>query len=72
MTSTRHLTLVIEGMKCEGCAAAVREALDGVPGVEEVEVRLDEGRAIASVAPDAAGARLIGAVEAAGYKASLA
>ncbi|HEX8385327.1 MAG TPA: heavy-metal-associated domain-containing protein [Rubricoccaceae bacterium] len=49
---TRTETLTIEGMTCEHCVRAVREALEGVDGVEvesvrvgEARVRLDDARA---------------------------
>ena len=38
-----YLVVKIEGMACEKCAARVREALEQVPGVERVDVRLDKG-----------------------------
>lgn len=37
--------LKIEGMTCQNCARHVREALQGVPGVEYAEVDLDGGLA---------------------------
>ncbi len=45
-------TLTIDGMTCDHCVRAVREALQGIDGVEvetvaigEATVRLDEARA---------------------------
>ncbi|MCL1911903.1 MAG: heavy-metal-associated domain-containing protein [Leptospirales bacterium] len=35
----------IKGMNCSHCSAAVNEAIRGVPGVSDVEVKLDEKRA---------------------------
>jgi copper chaperone len=49
---TRTETLAIDGMTCEHCVRAVREALEGIDGVEvesvrvgEARVRLDDARA---------------------------
>jgi copper chaperone CopZ len=64
--------LEIDGMKCEGCAAAVTEALEGVPGVMGAEVSLEEARARVSAGGDVAEEALIQAVESAGYRASKA
>jgi|BEDMetMinimDraft_2_1075160.scaffolds.fasta_scaffold04788_2 copper chaperone len=36
--------LRIEGMTCEGCVRAVREALGRVPGVQGIEVGLEGGK----------------------------
>ena len=66
----RQITLTVQGMKCEGCASAVREALAEVAGVDEVEVRLEDARAVVTVQEDADVATLIGAVGAAGYAAA--
>ncbi len=44
-TSKRTQRLQIEGMKCEGCATGVEQALRGLAGVEEVKVYLNEGTA---------------------------
>lgn len=62
--------LIITGMTCEGCVAAVAEALRGVPGAENVRVTGREHVAVVegSAAPEA----LAAAVQSAGYGASLA
>ena len=67
----KQLTLVVEGMMCDGCAGAVREALTEVAGVESVDVSLEEKRARVTVANGTTDAALIGAVAAAGYEASV-
>ena len=62
----RHAeTLQIDGMSCDHCVRAVREALEGVSGavVESVEV----GRATVDAGPEATRADLVEAVEGAGY-----
>lgn len=67
----RQITLEVAGMKCDGCAAAVREALSAVAGVESVEVRLEEGQARLAVSDDTTAADLVQAVATAGYQAAL-
>ncbi len=62
------LELEIEGMGCEGCVAAVDQALRAVPGVRIVTVDLKAGRA--TVEHDGVdAAALVRAVEKAGYDA---
>jgi copper chaperone CopZ len=62
--------LSIGGMNCGHCAQAVRDALAKVPGVDRViEVNLDAGRATVSGA--AAAERLVAAVAAAGFEATV-
>lgn len=39
----------VEGMKCDGCVAAVRTALRGVDAVIEAQVQLPEPQAIVSM-----------------------
>jgi copper chaperone CopZ len=63
-----RIELVIEGMGCEGCVAAVDEALRAVPGVRAVAVDLEAGRA--TVEHEGADpTALVRAVEKAGYEA---
>ncbi len=35
----------IEGMSCGGCVARVKKALEGIPGIESVNVELEAKRA---------------------------
>ena len=67
----KQLTLVVEGMMCDGCAGAVREALTEVAGIESVDVSLEEKRARVTVAEGTPDAALTGAVATAGYEASV-
>ncbi|GAB4236922.1 MAG: hypothetical protein OHK0028_14060 [Deltaproteobacteria bacterium] len=46
-----HVTLSITGMTCGHCVAAVKKALEAVPGVGEVEVTLSPPRAVVSREP---------------------
>ncbi|MCC4298173.1 heavy-metal-associated domain-containing protein [Aurantimonas coralicida] len=62
--------LNVPGMHCGSCARAIEKALRQVTGVDAVNV--DARRNIAAVAGSAPAARLIAAVEAAGYEASVA
>ena len=59
-------TLKIEGMMCQHCVAHVTKALEGVSGVEKVEVNLKKKTAI--VEGNAAKETLIAAVTEAGYE----
>lgn len=56
----------IEGMACPHCKAAVEKALKAVPGVESVNVDLNEGKAL--VTGEADSRMLIEAVRLAGYE----
>lgn len=63
------IELKIEGISCGHCKMSVEKALKSVPGVEKVEVFLQEGRAI--VEGNAPVDRLINAVQEEGYTASV-
>jgi Cu+-exporting ATPase len=64
--------LRIEGMGCDGCVAAVDEALRKVAGVRRVAVDLAAGSAEVEVEQPAAPAALLEAVDRAGYDAKIA
>lgn len=38
-------TVKINGMSCQHCVSSVRKALEGVPGVKNVQVNLEKGEA---------------------------
>ena len=60
----------IGGMTCEGCVKSVTRMLSGVPGVEKVDVSLEQALARVTFDPAKAGpAELKRAIERAGYKA---
>ncbi|WP_254762520.1 CopZ family metallochaperone [Natrinema marinum] len=61
-------TITVEGMSCEHCEQTVEEALEGVDGVETVNVDRDAERA--TVEGDAETTALVEAVDEAGYEAS--
>ena len=64
--------LQITGMNCNGCVQSVNRALQNVPGVERAEVSLEQARARIHWKPATAKniSALIGAVQAAGFKAA--
>lgn len=62
--------LNIEGMTCQGCVKSVTRTLQGVAGVQDVQVSLDEANARVTYDPAKTGvADLKRAVERAGYEA---
>jgi copper chaperone len=46
-----RVTLVVSGMTCGHCVAAVKKALAAVPGVGDVDVTLSPQRAVVSIDP---------------------
>jgi len=61
--------LDIQGMTCGHCQRAVKEALEGVSGVTQADVSLDEHHA--TVEGNADVQNLIAAVQEEGYQASV-
>ncbi|MGD9509659.1 MAG: heavy metal-associated domain-containing protein [Geminicoccaceae bacterium] len=70
--ATETVTLRVEGMGCEGCVAAVQEALSGVPGVRRVMVTLEQGLAEVEAEAPADPKAMIAAIDRAGYDATAA
>ena len=62
--------LKIEGMMCEGCVKTVRESLEGLQGIESVDVKLKKGTATV-VHNGVSDETLVGAVVDAGFRASV-
>ena len=60
-------TLEIEGMMCANCQAHVQKALEGVAGVTEVKVSLDEKKATVTADAGVSDNALIDAVTESGY-----
>ena len=60
-------TVMIQGMSCQHCVAHVKKALEALPGVESVEVSLEDRAA--RVQGSADNETLIKAVAEAGYEA---
>ena len=68
----RSLSLTVGGMNCASCVGRIEKALSAVPGVMAARVNLATERADIDAAPGAVdAARLIAAVETAGYEAKL-
>jgi copper chaperone len=62
--------LKVEGMDCEGCVKSVTRMLSGVPGVQSVDVSLQQARAKVTYDPAKANIPdMKKAIERAGYKA---
>lgn len=68
----REIVLSVPGMDCPMCPVTVRRALSGVDGVFETEADLETKRALVTFDPQRTDIdRLIGAVERAGFSATL-
>jgi len=68
----RNVELKVEGMHCPKCVAKTKAALEAVPGVRNVEVSLEEGKATLEAGVVASDDKLVAAVEGVGFKASVA
>ena len=66
----RETLLHVRGMSCQSCVRHVGEAARSVPGVRQVDVDLDAGTVRITHVPDAELARVIAAIEDAGYEVS--
>ena len=64
--------LNVEGMSCNHCTATVKKALEGLDGVKEADVSLEEKNASVELDKDVADEALVKAVEDAGYTAKIA
>ena len=68
----RHLTLVIDGMDCAGCAGTIQAALSRAPGVSKASVSFDKKQAeVQYDASKTSPESLIAVVASAQYKARL-
>lgn len=63
--------LNVEGMSCNHCVASVRKALEGLEGVREADVNLDDKKARVELDKDLADEVLVKAVEDAGFSAKI-
>lgn len=70
METMTKSVLKIEGMMCEGCVKTVRESLEGLQGIESVDVNLKKGTATV-VHNGVSDETLVGAVVDAGFRASV-
>lgn len=66
-----NIKLRIDGMHCGGCQNAVRRVLTSLPSVSAVTVDLATGSASVEAGADIDPARLVSAVEQAGYQARI-
>jgi copper ion binding protein len=62
--------LKVEGMSCQHCVASVKEALEEVKGVQQVEVNLEGGWAKVKHAADVAKDDLEKAIDEVGFSAT--
>ena len=59
----------VTGMTCGHCEMSVREEVSGIPGVEDVEVSAQTGKLVVSASGEVDDAKVLAAVEEAGYTA---
>ena len=57
----------VSGMTCGGCANTVKTRFSGIPGVSEVEIKLDQKTAILSAEAHVGDDELIAALEGTAY-----
>ncbi|EKS9913278.1 heavy metal translocating P-type ATPase [Burkholderia multivorans] len=69
--AAHSVELDIDGMTCASCVSRVEKALAKVPGVTRATVNLATERATVEASADVSAARLVEAVEQAGYRATL-
>ena len=43
MDMSQTVTLQVSGMKCMGCVANAEQALEGLPGLEQLDISLEQG-----------------------------
>jgi Cu2+-exporting ATPase len=63
--------LEITGMSCGHCVSHVKSALEGIEGVSQADVSLEDHEAEVTLSDQVIDADLIAAVEAAGYQAEV-
>lgn len=59
----------VTGMTCGHCEMSVREEVSEVPGVEEIQVSAQTGKLVVSGSDEIDDAKVLAAVEEAGYTA---
>ena len=57
----------VNGMACGGCANTVKTRFSGIPGVNEVEINLDQKKSILSAEANVGDDELIAALEGTAY-----
>ncbi|MCE7029724.1 heavy metal translocating P-type ATPase [Jiella avicenniae] len=71
MTTTRSLTVAVDGMSCASCVKRVEKALRGADGVTGADANLAAGTATIGLSEGADPAAVVAALDAAGYPAVL-
>ncbi|MBZ5711770.1 heavy-metal-associated domain-containing protein [Nannocystis pusilla] len=73
MNTPHQAILAVPGMSCQSCVRHIHDALRELDGVDEVEVRLRDGKVLVRHHQDRATVdHLLAALREAGYEASLA
>lgn len=62
------MEITVKGMTCGHCAAAVTKALEGLPGVSQMQIDLNTGRVIFESANPLPQEELARVIKAAGYE----
>jgi copper chaperone len=62
------MEIIVKGMSCGHCAAAVTKALEALPGVSEVRVELTTGRVTFANATPVPPEEIARVIKAAGYE----
>jgi len=71
MSTSKHVTLAIDGMSCGHCVTSVQKALTAVPGVSDAAVSIGAARlTIGAGSPEQVTADAIRAIQQAGYHAA--
>jgi copper chaperone len=65
------MEIIVKGMSCGHCAAAVTRALAALPGVSDVQVDLTSGRVSFAAAGPVPMEELARVIKAAGYEVSM-
>jgi len=68
---TMEKTIDVTGMMCQHCVHHVTKALEGIEGVSNVRVSLDDNNAVVDVAEGVADETLVAAIVDAGYEAQV-
>lgn len=67
--SSARVTIAIADMTCGACVTNIEQALAGVAGVRQADIRVEQG--LVTVEGTALPMTVVGAIEAAGYRARL-
>jgi P-type Cu+ transporter len=54
LTKLKELTIQVDGMSCAGCEKTIRRALDGLPGIDAIQVNVIDGKVHVSYDPERA------------------